>query len=46
MRAEHRSRESAQRFTLSVRSANGAARAADLFEEWAREGKPAGHALA
>lgn len=35
-------REAAERFTLPVRSANGAARAADLLEQWARDGKPAG----
>ena len=38
-------RDSARRFSLRVRAARGAGRAADLFERWANEGKPAGHGL-
>jgi len=38
-------REAAQRYSEDVRTTNGAANAADLFERLARDAKPAGHAL-
>ena len=38
-------REAAKRYSEDVRTTNGAANAADLFERLARDAKPAGHAL-
>ncbi|MCC6489183.1 MAG: hypothetical protein IT364_16910 [Candidatus Hydrogenedentes bacterium] len=38
-------REAARRFSEPIRAANGVARAADVLEQWAREGKPAGCGL-
>ncbi|MCC6697286.1 MAG: hypothetical protein IT365_16780 [Candidatus Hydrogenedentes bacterium] len=38
-------REAARRYSEPIRAANGVARAADVLEQWAREGKPAGSGL-